>query len=369
VERPATLTRAVALANATVVIMAMSVLWLLPPAHWRHERAGDAQPGRARHTAAPPSAAPLPSVTPSPPVTATVASARKAKANELGLVPVIMYHRVMKKRQASIDRTPGQLRDELEKLAKQHYVPVTAADYVAGHIDIPAGTHPVVLTFDDGWANQFTLNADGTPKKNTAAAILIEVAAKHPGFRPVATFWVNHDPFGLHDRAEQRRAVRWLTERGFEVANHSYHHRDLRRMKKKKVKEEIVREERLLRALGTGPSTTFALPYGSEPRSMKVAREGSWDGTHYHFAGVFLAGATPAASPYGKDFDPLRIPRIQSNGTKGECRKWCSTYWLRWLDKHPGQRYTADGDPRRISIPKKLRGNISAKRGEKVVAY
>jgi Predicted xylanase/chitin deacetylase len=372
VRSPAALTRAVALANAGVVIAALSVLWLLPSAHWTggrpaarttpEKRIGPGDEPRA-------SVAPLPSVKPPAPVTATVESAREVRANELGLVPVIMYHRILVKRLASIDRTPAQLRKELEKLAKEGYVPVTAAEYVSRKIAIPAGAHPVVLTFDDGWSNQFALDTHGRPKKGTATAILFDVARTYPGFRPVATFWVNREPFGLHDRAAQRRAVRWLVGRGFEVANHTYDHPDLRRLKKKKVKEQIVREERLLRAIGAGRSKTFALPYGSEPRHLKVTRGGSWDGTKYDFAGVFLAGAYPARSPYSKDFDPGQIPRIQSNGKKGECRKWCSTYWLDWLDKHPRERYTADGDPDRISIPKGLRGNISPKRGEKVVAY
>ena len=27
-------------------------------------------------------------------------------------------------------------------------------------------------------------------------------------------------------------------------------------------------------------------------------------------------------------------------------------YWLEWLDRHPSKRYTSDGDPDHISIPK-----------------
>ena len=63
------------------------------------------------------------------------------------------------------------------------------------------------------------------------------------------------------------------------------------------------------------------------------------------------------------------IQRIQSNGKRGECRKWCSQYWLEWLNKHPGERYVSDGDPGRISIPGKLRGNIDPKRESQLIVY
>jgi peptidoglycan/xylan/chitin deacetylase (PgdA/CDA1 family) len=311
----------------------------------------------------------VPSQAPPPAVRVTPESARRVGANELGLVPVIMYHRILREPVAGIDRTPDQLRAELERLARTGYVPVTAAEFAQGRIDIPAGTHPVVLTFDDGNPSHFALGSDGLPVRDTAVRIILEVAQRHPGFRPVATFWVNRDPFGLRDRARQRSAVQWLLQRGFEVANHTYGHPDLRRLGRKKAGEAIVRQQRLLEALGAPPSTTFALPYGSRPKKRSVAREGSWDGTGYHFDAVFLAGAEPAISPYAKGFDRYEIPRIQSNGKKGECRDWCSQHWLEWLDKHPHKRYTSDGDPGRISMPRRSLGKIRAKLGRLSVVY
>ncbi|WP_230983996.1 polysaccharide deacetylase family protein [Microbispora oryzae] len=347
-----------AVANVFVVTVGLTALVLLPTPH----RAARTQVV-PRHQVAPPV------VRTPPPATATVESARKVKANEVGLVPVIMYHRVLRHRSASIDRTPAQLRRELERLAKDHYVPVTAADFVAGRIDIPAGTHPVVLTFDDGHPSHFATDAAGRPRADTAVGVLYDVASRHPGFRPVATFWINRRPFGLTDQARQKAAVGWLRDHGFEVANHTYTHPDLRRLPPKRAREEIVRQERLLKKLGVTSSTTFALPYGSRPRKAKTAREGSWDGTGYRFRGVFLAGAEPTVSPNAKNFPRYAIPRIQSNGKHGECRRWCTTYWLDWLDEHPQERYTSDGDPAHVSVPGKLKGRVAPSKAKAVIAY
>lgn len=346
-----------AVANVVVVVIGLVALVLLPRTQGT---------GRSKVQTHPRAASPKPAAAA---VTATPESARKAGANEAGLVPVIMYHRIVSKRRASIDRTPDQLRKELERLAKHDYVPVTAADLVARRIDIPAGTHPVVLTFDDGHPSHFAMDEHGMPRNDTAVGIIYEIAAKYPNFRPAATFYVNRDPFGLRDRARQRQAVKWLTDHGFEVANHTRTHPDLRRLGNKRVSEEIVRQERLLKQIGAPPSTTFALPYGSRPRKLSRAHDGTWDGTRYHFDGVFLAGAEPTVSPYAKSFPRYAIPRIQSNGKHGDCRRWCTTYWLDWLDKHPGERYTSDGDPKRVSVPSKLRAKLSPGRARSVITY
>src|SRR5690606_25844681 len=74
----------------------------------------------------------------------------QVQANELGRIPVLMYHRIVPTTESVYDRTPDDFRAELERLAREDYVPITTAELAAGRIDIPAGKHPVVLTFDDG---------------------------------------------------------------------------------------------------------------------------------------------------------------------------------------------------------------------------
>ncbi|GIH95010.1 xylanase [Planobispora siamensis] len=364
---PTLLTRILMVANAVVIVIALGVLLLLPTP--------DEQPARHTSAAVEPSGSPapakveLPSSELPPAVIATPEFARQVGANELGLVPVIMYHRIVKKRTASIDRTPSQVRGEMEKLARDGYVPITAREFATGQINIPAGKHPVVLTFDDGHPSHFALDETGMPARDTAVGIIYEVARQYPEFRPVATFWVNREPFGLKDRDDQARAVQWLASRGFEVANHTWSHPFLPSLSRKRIAEQLVRVERMLGSFGLGPSETLALPYGGMPRARSTVQHGKWDGTRFGFKGVFLAGAQPSVSPFDKSYDWRSIQRIQSNGKKGECRRWCSQYWLEWLRRHPDQLYTADGDPERISIPGKLRGNISSKRRQQVNAY
>ncbi|MGP3958589.1 polysaccharide deacetylase family protein [Nonomuraea sp. 3N208] len=279
---------------------------------------------------------------------AKVKAAANAKANELGQIPVLMFHRIVEKPATTDDRTPQQFRADLERLVKEGYVPITAAEMVAGKIDIPAGKHPVVLTFDDSSPSQLTLNQMGVPQKDTAVAILQDVAAKNPGFRPVATFYVTRDMFGKTGREEQAQALLWLKENGFDIGNHTRDHFDLRTRTHEQVEEQIGTIGQQITSLSYVKPATIALPYGNQPRKKDWAMRGK----HYNHQGAFLAGYTPAPAPFSKAYDPAGIPRIKVMEKKGDCAQFCSHAWLDWLKNNPDMRYTSDGDAGTVAYPK-----------------
>lgn len=283
---------------------------------------------------------------------AAMARAAKVKANELGQIPVLMYHRIVAKPAGPDDRTPEQFRTELERLAKDGYVPITAKEYTTGRIGIPAGTHPVVLTFDDSSPSQLTLDGSGAPKPDTAVGILRDVAHKHPGFRPVATFYVIKDMFGTFGPEAQAQVLGWLRDNGYDIGNHTRDHLNLRGRTKEQVTEQITAGHKLITSLIKDAPATLALPYGNQPSTKDWAIRGSAGDVRYNYNGVFLAGYTPAASPFSKDFDPLGIPRIRAMDKVGDCARFCSTAWLDWLNAHPEDRYTSDGDINTVAYPK-----------------
>ncbi|MEU9885398.1 polysaccharide deacetylase family protein [Sphaerisporangium sp. NPDC051011] len=283
---------------------------------------------------------------------AAAANAAKVKANELGQIPVLMYHRIVAKPAGTDDRTPEQFRTELERLAKDGYVPITAREYTTGQIGIPAGRHPVVLTFDDSSPSQLTLDGSGQPKPDTAVGILMDVARKHPGFRPVATFYVIKDMFGTFGPEAQAQTLGWLRDNHFDVGNHTRDHLNLRGKPQDQVVGQVAAGHKLITSLIKDAPATLALPYGNQPSTKDWAIRGDSADVHYRYTGVFLAGYTPAASPFSKDFDPLGIPRIRAMDKVGDCARFCSTAWLDWLNAHPEDRYTSDGDIRTVAYPK-----------------
>ncbi|WP_367128414.1 polysaccharide deacetylase family protein [Saccharothrix sp. HUAS TT1] len=287
-------------------------------------------------------------------------------ANELGQVPILMYHRLVEQPTSVYDRTPAAFRAELERLADEGYVPVTTTEYATGRIDLPAGAHPVVLTFDDGDATQFALGPDGQPAPGTAIAILLDVAASRPGFRPVASLYVNGGPFASPDGA----ALRWLHERGFEIGNHTLEHTNLAQAGDRQVQEAIVAGQReIQRVVPEQRVTSLALPFGAVPGNPALAARGAAGGVAYDYACVLMVGAGPAPSPFAADFDPVRTPRIRSQDATGEDARYGSTAWLDQLAADPRQRYTSDGVADRISYPTAAGSTPAPQFAERAVGY
>ncbi|MEW2418451.1 polysaccharide deacetylase family protein [Streptomyces sp. NPDC046866] len=284
----------------------------------------------------------------------TAKSPADVGANELGQVPVLMYHQLVEEPASVYDRTPADFRAELERLARENYVPVTARDFQTGRIDIPAGTHPVVLTFDDSTNSQVRLGPDGAPAPGTAVAILADTAKKYPAFKPVATFFVNADAFSATGPA---KALTWLKEHGHEVANHTGRHENLRSLDQADAEGAISAGQEAIEKAAPGTQvTSLALPFGAMPEPEGLARRG----TGYRYDGVYLVGANPSVSPFAKAFTPGAIPRIRSAGRDdegGEAEFGSSS----WLDKLAagGNRYTSDGDPNTVAFPSALQDELS----------
>ena len=298
-----------------------------------------------------------------PTTTTSVPDPAAVRANELGVVPVLMYHRLVATPRSVFDRTPRDFRAELERLAREGYVPVTAAEFSAGRIDIPAGKHPVVLTFDDGDPSQFALTPAGKPVPGTAVAIMLEVARAHPEFRPVATFFVNQNPFGDPDG---RRTLPWLVANGMEVGNHTATHANLATSPPDVVRQEIRQADQAIRrAARDAEPATLALPFGARPDPPDLALRGPG----YQYRGVFLVGANPAPSPYSAEFDPAGIPRIRSQGATGPEAEVCSSVWLDKLAAAPARRYTSDGMPDQISVPRDTDGTAAVAYRGQVLTY
>lgn len=300
-------------------------------------------PARSADQAAakpPPAAPPAPPPPPAP---------ESVHANELGEVPVLMYHRITPDPSSVYDRTPQEFRAELERLSNEGYTPITASEYATGRIDVPAGRHPVLLTFDDGSTGQFTLDSAGQPAPDTAVRIMLDTAAEHPEFRPTATFFVFDPPF---EDPGGKRALPWLHEHGFEVGNHTLEHPNLGKVDSAEAQHQIAGMQRMIgEALPDVPVRSLALPLGMHPDDEPLATDGTADGVTYHHDAVFLVGSNPAPSPFDADFDRTSIPRIRSQAATGDEAEYGSTQWLDKLAAQPERRYTSDGDPNRISAP------------------
>jgi peptidoglycan/xylan/chitin deacetylase (PgdA/CDA1 family) len=263
-----------------------------------------------------------------------------------------MYHQVVATPRGVYDQTPAQFKAELARLYKEGYRTTTAADLVAGTIDVPAGKSPMVLTFDDSTTSQYGELPDGSVDPASAVGILLAVAKRYGEPHPVATFYVNDEPFAGHDEYLKK-----LHDLGMEIGDHTMTHANLKRLSDAGAQAEIAGNLATIRKAVPGIDvTTMALPLGLHPANKALAAKGSARGTSYAFRGVMLVGAGPAPSPYNVKFKPLAVPRLLSGHDKSE--PFAATYWL---NRMRTSRYVSDGDPEHVSFPKASAAKLAPK--------
>ncbi|GAC1440696.1 MAG: polysaccharide deacetylase family protein [Mycobacteriales bacterium] len=284
------------------------------------------------------------------PTAAAVVDPAAVKANELGQIPVLMYHQLLARPRGDFDQTPTQFRAEVTSLYAHGYRTITAADLVAGKIDVPAGKKPMVLTFDDATVSQYDEKPDGSVDPASATGILLDVAKRAGEAHPVATFYVNAEPFARHPMY-----LKDLSDLGMEVAEHTFSHANLRQLSDAGVQSELAKGLAVITDAVPGVTvTTMALPFGVQPRHHALAARGAG----YSFAGVFAVGSNPSPSPYSASFDPLYVPRIRSGLRTGD-QAFTSTDWLPQLFSGKVTPYVSDGDPEHISFPKALASRLA----------
>lgn len=253
------------------------------------------------------------------------------RADTLGVIPVLEYH-LIGDRESRWGRSWQRFARDLELLHARGYRPITVRQLVERRIDIPPGTSPVVITFDDASPGQFRYVARGDSlvvDPTSALGVWEAFAARHPEWKGRAVFCVlpgateGHAFFG--DKGIQGQRTEWrmhklrhLAAGGYELCNHTLWHANLAKMGDAGVQEQIARAQLAVDSAGTGVQMrTIALPLGVWPRNRALLTQGSWTDprsrrtTAYRLDAVLEVSGGPAKSPFDPAFDPLRIPRIQ----------------------------------------------------------
>lgn len=318
-------------------------------------------PSPSPEPTAPDADAPQPSPTPTPRV-----DPAEVGADELGQIPVLMYHRLKADGGGAYDRTRQGFRAELTWLFERDYVPVGLGDVLDGRIDIPAGTKPVVLTFDDSPLEHAQFDGD-EPVADTALGILTDVAADYPDVEPVAVWSVLPAPFGGNE-ARGRAIMRKLSERGHELANHSCQHAPLSGRSRAAVQRDLACGANVIRdAVPDADVRVLTLPLGRFPDQHEWAYAGEVPEGRYDHDALLKVGARPARSPFHADFSPLAMPRIRS-GDSTEQADFESAFWLRRLEEHDTV-YVSDGDVARISFPAGRRDELDPAFSDRAQPY
>ncbi|MGI8485689.1 MAG: polysaccharide deacetylase family protein [Thermomicrobiales bacterium] len=285
--------------------------------------------------------------------------------NALGRIPVLMYH-AFTSDPALVDewtRLSSDFRDDLQWLYDHDFHVISMRDLLNRHIDIPAGKHPVVLTFDDASAGQFLFNEDDTghlvPGPTSAVGIMESFFAGHPDFGHTAHFAIvpnncfayDHE-FNTKDYCDQK--LTWLGEHGYEIGNHTWWPANLAQVPYDTIVKQIGRTALFIDKHVSGDanmSRTLTLPFGQRPDpdlnpdAAALLSDGFvYNGEEITLDAIINVSGGPMFSPFSTKWDAYGISRFNTN------RKSLD-YWFSEIETGDIALFTSDGDPDTVSIP------------------
>lgn len=167
-------------------------------------------------------------------------------------VPVLMYHYIRVNPNPrdrlgfSLSVTPAMFHAQMQYLAENHFHVIRLSDAVAAirqHRPLPS--RPVVLTFDDGYADFFTAAVPELQRYGFTATDYVV-----PGF-------VGNPAYMSWDQIKRADAL------GFTIAAHTVRHVALARMSRAAALWEMSESKRRLETALGHPVIEFAYPYGS----------------------------------------------------------------------------------------------------------
>ena len=287
-------------------------------------------------------------------------------SNELGRVMILEYHKIDLPEERWT-RTPDNFRRDLQRLWERGYRLLSLNDYLDGRVNLPKGTTPVILTFDDSSPGQFRYlekNGDWVVDPDCAVGILEQFDKDHPGFGRAATFFVlpgASPPNRLFNQPELvGKKLAYLKSRGFEIGNHTLWHANLAKYDETTVRKQLLEaQEWVQKHLPGLRFRTLALPMGAYPKELGWAISGGVNGSTYRHDAILMVAGGAALSPHARGLDPYHLPRIQA--TEAELG-----YWISHFDRRSEERYVSDGDPATVTVPRGQTAQVRLPGGARV---
>ena len=295
------------------------------------------------------------------------------KVDELGNVPIMMYHGIhdMSNKDTNYtggnvdkdgyNRTAEAFRNDLEFYYKNGYRMIRLNDYIDGNIDVELGKSPIILTFDDGKENNFKVlgekNGELEIDPNCAVGILEEFKKKYPDYNVTATFFVNSDIFQQEEYNE--KILKWLVNNGYDVGNHTMTHPDFTKIDANRTLREVGGIYKILDSIIPSKYVPIiAMPFGSPYKkthpNFSVMLKGSYDGINYETKSMLRVGWEGEVSPFDKEFDPTFLKRIRAYDNNGVDFDIQMNFNIL-----KNTRYISDGDNDTVVVPSSKKDNLN----------
>jgi len=304
--------------------------------------------------------------------------------NELGLVPIMMYHGIVDVANSTLqyiggnvdkdgyNRSSESFRNDLEFYYLNNYRMIRLTDYIDSKIDVAIGKSPIILTFDDGRQNNINvlgLDNEGNIiiDPNSAVGILEAYKKKYPDYNVTATFFLSS---GLFQQPKYNtQIIKWLIANGYDIGNHSYQHKALDKITASETSSEIARMYGLLSQVTDYSYVNIvALPFGT-PTSKSHSNypyiiNSSYGASSYQTKSTLRVGWDSNVSPFCTNFDHEYLKRIRAYDNNGVDFDITMNFNLL-----KDRRYISDGDATKIVVKKGYLSTIKNVNSLEVVTY
>lgn len=181
-------------------------------------------------------------------------------------IPVLMYHRVVKKTpkdsRHGIWVTAQSFEQNLTSLKQRGYSPITFQQYqlfLTGEFKLPK--KPVILTFDDGYEDNYT-NAFPLLKKYGFSAVIFLVTDT---MRRI-NFWDSDELLVPLMNDEQ---IREISTTGIEFGSHTVTHPNLSKCSQERIRKELSESKQMIEQVIGKDIFSIAYPYGAVNETIK----------------------------------------------------------------------------------------------------
>ncbi len=304
--------------------------------------------------------------------------------NELGRVPIMMYHGIREKTKNSTgtvggnvdkdgyNRTPEAFKKDLEFYYENGYEMIRLEDYINGKVTAGYGKSPIILTFDDG--NEDNIRVTGLDDngniiidKNSAVGILEEFKKEHKDVNVTATFFVNG---GIFNQSEYNdKILKWMVENGYDIGNHTQTHLDIKKSSSDRVQKEIAYVYDELEKVIPGKYVKIiALPFGSpyvkSHDNFKYVLSSTYNNKTYETEAALRVGWEPEVSCFNKDFDKTFLKRCRAYDNNG--KEFDIDMVFNSILKTT--KYISDGNPDTIVVKEKDKDKLITT-DKKIITY
>jgi peptidoglycan/xylan/chitin deacetylase (PgdA/CDA1 family) len=188
----------------------------------------------------------MPTITPTPTPFVTPPA-----SGESAIVPILMYHnlRDLPAGASELDRTwtvaPKNFEAQVEWLSAHGFHTISMGQLVA-HLNrkSPLPTKPIVISFDDGWVEQYTVAFPILRKRNF-----------------IGTFFVYTNPVGRNHYLSWEQ-LKEMTLTGMDIQAHTITHPHLRTIAASEAQREISESKKTLESKLGKPVVALSYPFG-----------------------------------------------------------------------------------------------------------